>query len=93
MPNPYQIALTLPSEFTFIQRGWLNCNSIIIQAGGPPALIDSGHIRYVDETLELIRQAGVEPETIAQIGTTHSHCDHHGAVSYTHLTLPTIPLV
>ncbi len=33
----------------------------------------------MDETLELIREAGVEPETIAQIGTTHSHCDHHGA--------------
>ena len=69
----------LPSEFTFIQRGWLNCNSILIQGDGPPALVDSGHLRYVDESLSLIRQAGVEPETIKQIATTHCHCDHHGA--------------
>ncbi len=71
--------MKLPSEFTFIQRGWLNCNSILIQGDGSPALIDSGHLRYVDETLDLIRKAGVEPETIRQIGVTHCHCDHHGA--------------
>jgi len=70
---------TLPPELTFIQRGWLNCNSILIQGSGPPALVDSGHLFYQNETLDLIRQAGVEPETIGQIATTHSHCDHHGA--------------
>lgn len=71
----------LPSEFTFIQRGWLNCNSILIQGSGRPALIDSGHLFYRDETLDLIRQAGVEPETLGQIATTHCHSDHHGANS------------
>lgn len=71
--------LSLPSEFTFIRRGWLNCNSVLIQGDGPPALVDSGHLFYQDETLSLIRQAGVEPETIGQIATTHCHCDHHGA--------------
>ncbi|MEM8862066.1 MAG: MBL fold metallo-hydrolase, partial [Chloroflexota bacterium] len=71
--------MILPPEFTFIQRDWLNCNSIIIQGDGPPALVDSGHLTHKDETLALIRNAGVEVETIAQIAVTHSHCDHHGA--------------
>ena len=61
----------LPAEFTFIQRGWLNCNSILIQGDGLPALVDSGHLFYQDETLSLINQAGVEPETISQIATNH----------------------
>lgn len=69
----------LPAEFTFIQRGWLNGNSIIIQAGGAPALVDSGHLNDVDETLQLIQAAGVRVESIGQIAVTHCHCDHHGA--------------
>ncbi|MFT5193927.1 MAG: glyoxylase-like metal-dependent hydrolase (beta-lactamase superfamily II) [Cellvibrionaceae bacterium] len=71
--------MELPTEFTFVQRSWLNCNSILIQGDGPPALVDSGHLLWQDETLELIRLAGVEPETLGQIATTHCHCDHHGA--------------
>ena len=42
-------------------------------------MVDSGHLKHVDETLDAIRQTGVEIEAIGQIAVTHAHCDHHGA--------------
>lgn len=44
-----------------------------------PVIIDSGHLLAVDETLTLIRRAGVKPESLVQIVSTHAHSDHHGA--------------
>ena len=69
----------LPSEFTFIQRGFFNCNSTLLHGRDGPVLIDSGHFLAVDETLDLIQEAGVEPESLVQIVSTHAHSDHHGA--------------
>lgn len=69
----------LPSQFHFIQRGWLNSNSILLLGDGGPVIVDTGYITCVEETLALIRQAGVAPEALQLIVTTHGHCDHHGA--------------
>ncbi|MEM7335501.1 MAG: MBL fold metallo-hydrolase [Chloroflexota bacterium] len=68
----------LPPFFKFIQRGWFNCNSIIVDYEDQPTLIDSGHLLYANETVDLIRGAGVEPENLGLIVTTHGHSDHHG---------------
>lgn len=69
----------LPSEFNFIQRGWFNGNSVLVQNNGRITLIDSGHLDCVDETIALIHQAGVDPAKIDLIAITHGHSDHHGA--------------
>lgn len=69
----------LPSNFKFIQRGWFNGNSILILGKGGPAIVDSGHLLYRAETLAKVREAGVAPETLRLIVTTHCHSDHHGA--------------
>ncbi|MEM7114441.1 MAG: MBL fold metallo-hydrolase [Chloroflexota bacterium] len=69
----------LPSEFRFIERGWFNGNSVLIVGDGKPVIVDTGHVTAVPETLSLIQQAGVAPESIQHIVTTHCHSDHHGA--------------
>ncbi|MEM7797802.1 MAG: MBL fold metallo-hydrolase, partial [Chloroflexota bacterium] len=69
----------LPSEFTFIERGYFNGNNILIEGTGRPVIVDTGHFLSRDETLALIRQHGVEPETLEMIVSTHCHSDHHGA--------------
>ncbi len=68
----------LPAEISFIERGWLNANNVLIHASGAPAIVDTGHLACVDETVSLIRAAGIEPARIGQIVITHSHSDHHG---------------
>ena len=69
----------LPSEFTFIERGWFNCNQIVLHGRAGPVLIDSGHLLGVDETLAKLEAHGVDPAALVKIVTTHGHADHHGA--------------
>jgi len=73
----------LAPGFTFIQRGWLSGNHLV-QAGPRPMLVDTGYIGHLDQTLDLIRQAGVEPAQVREIVTTHLHCDHVGAHAALH---------
>lgn len=69
----------LSTELVFIERGWLNANHLVCLGGGPLALIDSGYLEGLDQTLALIAQAGLRPEDVELIVTTHLHCDHVGA--------------
>lgn len=69
----------LPPEITFIERGWFNANSVVIHGRYGPTLVDSGHWIDRHETVQLLRDHGVDPETIQQIVVTHCHSDHHGA--------------
>lgn len=57
----------------FIQRGWHNANSILIEDNHAPVLIDTGHESGVDVLLDELD--GVVP---ALIVNTHCHWDHHG---------------
>lgn len=63
---------------TFIERGWLNGNHLAY-AGSQKVLIDTGYEADLESTLELIEQAGVRPDQVELIITTHVHCDHIGA--------------
>lgn len=69
----------LPPDIHFMQRGWINSNHIILDGRAGPVIIDTGHIIYVEETLQLLRQVGVEPAGIQMIVNTHCHWDHLGA--------------
>lgn len=68
----------LPPEITFIQRGWFNSNMVLLRGSRGTAVIDTGHLLDQNQTIDLIRQQGVEPETICHIALTHGHSDHHG---------------
>ncbi|MCP4361497.1 MAG: MBL fold metallo-hydrolase, partial [Chloroflexi bacterium] len=71
--------MNLPSNITFIQRGWVNSNSILISGGNGPVIVDTGHFLGTVETLQLITENGVNPAEIKLIVNTHCHWDHLGA--------------
>ena len=66
----------LPSV-TVIERGWLNCNQIVLTAPEANTLIDSGYGRHADETLVAVAQVlGAAP--LHRLINTHCHSDHMG---------------
>lgn len=69
---------TITENFYFIQRGWLNANHFVYN-GRTRALIDTGYKKNLDQTLGLIRRAGIDPAGVQLIISTHGHCDHIGA--------------
>jgi glyoxylase-like metal-dependent hydrolase (beta-lactamase superfamily II) len=67
----------LPPHITFIQRGWVHSNSILITGGNGPVIIDTGHHKDVPSTLAHI-STHLNPADITLIVNTHCHWDHVG---------------
>jgi glyoxylase-like metal-dependent hydrolase (beta-lactamase superfamily II) len=62
-----------------IQRGWLNCNQVVLLAPRDNALVDSGYCSHRERTLELLASAeGLEREPLERLVNTHCHSDHMG---------------
>lgn len=67
----------LAPYITVIERGWLNCNQIVLQSSGNNVLIDSGYGRHADATLDYV--SGVLTGTpVHWLINTHCHSDHMG---------------
>ncbi|HEX9390209.1 MAG TPA: MBL fold metallo-hydrolase [Usitatibacteraceae bacterium] len=62
---------------TVIERGWLNCNQIVLTASTGGVLIDSGYGRHATQTLAAVAQA-LNGAPLAQLINTHCHSDHMG---------------
>lgn len=69
--------LNFPANFYFIQRGWLNSNSLVI-TGERPTVIDTGYFSHEQETLRRVGQH-LDPAQLKLILNTHFHSDHVGA--------------
>ncbi len=67
----------LQPGITVIERGWLNCNQIVLASGKGNVLIDSGYGRHAAQTLAAVEQA-LGGETLARLINTHCHSDHMG---------------
>jgi len=62
---------------TIIERGWLNCNQIVLASRDGNMLIDSGYGRHADATLRHVAEAlGGAP--LHWLVNTHCHSDHMG---------------
>lgn len=83
----------LSKNLTVIERGWLNCNQIVLTSPAQNMLIDSGYGRHADETLCLVGEAlGQQP--LHRLINTHCHSDHMGgnrALRETYACRITIP--
>ena len=73
------MSLKLPDNVCFIERGWLNSNSLLL-TGQPTVLVDTGYTTHLSSTLASISDRGVSPEAIDLIVLTHCHSDHVGGV-------------
>ncbi len=62
---------------TVIERGWLNCNQIVLTAPDHNVVVDSGYGRHADSTLSLINQA-LNGAPVHWLINTHCHSDHMG---------------
>lgn len=69
----------LPAGVRFIERDWLNANSVLLKSPGDNILVDTGFMACVHETLDLLSRPGnLGAERLHRIVNTHCHCDHIG---------------
>ncbi len=67
----------LQNGICVIERGWLNCNQIVMTSSAGNVLIDSGYGRHAEQTLAALQQVlGDAP--LARLINTHCHSDHMG---------------
>ena len=72
-------SITLPPSVRVIERGWLNCNQVVMLAPGDNILVDSGYCTHREETLALLAgPAGLDGEPLERLINTHCHSDHMG---------------
>ena len=67
----------LLSGVAVIERGWLNCNQIVLRAADDNILIDSGYGRHAQATLLAVAQA-LDGAPLHRLINTHCHSDHMG---------------
>ncbi len=69
--------MPLPPHLHFLQRGWINSNTVIITGGAGPVVMDTGHPSSAAETVRLIGQV-VDLAEVRLMVNTHCHWDHIG---------------
>ena len=67
----------LCSGVTVIERGWLNCNQLVLRSADWNVLIDSGYGRHADATIKHVA-AALDQAPLHWLINTHCHSDHMG---------------
>ena len=67
----------LTTGVTVIERGWLNCNQLVLKAPGWNVLIDSGYGRHAGATIRYVAEA-LDHAPLHWLINTHCHSDHMG---------------
>lgn len=67
----------LSPGLTVIERGWLNCNQIVLLSPDRNVLIDSGYGKRTAATIGYVEEA-LGAATLHQLINTHCHSDHMG---------------
>ena len=62
---------------TVIERGWLNCNQIVLTSRDENILIDSGYGRHAQATVAYVEDA-LQGKPLHRLINTHCHSDHMG---------------
>jgi glyoxylase-like metal-dependent hydrolase (beta-lactamase superfamily II) len=62
-----------------IERGWLNCNQVVMLAPHDNVLVDSGYCTHRERTLQLLASPeGLDGQPLERLVNTHCHSDHMG---------------
>jgi glyoxylase-like metal-dependent hydrolase (beta-lactamase superfamily II) len=67
----------LPASMRIFERGWLSANNILFTGRDETALIDSGYLTHVPQTLALVEHA-LGGRKLDRVINTHLHSDHCG---------------
>ena len=73
----FAIIHQLLPNVTVIERGWLNCNQIVLQSHEQNILIDSGYGRHASMTLDYVADV-LNGGPVHWLINTHCHSDHMG---------------
>jgi glyoxylase-like metal-dependent hydrolase (beta-lactamase superfamily II) len=84
--------LKLPKNICVIERGWLNCNQVLLLDPRGPThddasniLIDSGYSTHAQTTLDLLAAPeNLGTARLSRIINTHCHSDHMGGNAAVH---------
>jgi glyoxylase-like metal-dependent hydrolase (beta-lactamase superfamily II) len=66
-----------PNNMTFLQRGWLSSNHLLLTHPDETVLIDSGYVSHAEQTRSLIAHA-LQDRPLDRLINTHLHSDHCG---------------
>ena len=75
--TPPNAPITLPSDLTVLERGWLSANNMLFQGQHGTALVDSGYSSHADQTVDLVA-ASLNGKPLDLLINTHLHSDHCG---------------
>jgi glyoxylase-like metal-dependent hydrolase (beta-lactamase superfamily II) len=70
-------AIAIPASMHILERGWLSSNNILFIGRDDTALVDSGYLTHVPQTLALVEHALGE-RRLDRVLNTHLHSDHCG---------------
>lgn len=68
--------MKLPDSLCVLERGWLSSNNIVF-LDDEPAIVDTGYVTHVDDTVRLVDEA-LAGRPLRRIINTHLHSDHAG---------------
>jgi glyoxylase-like metal-dependent hydrolase (beta-lactamase superfamily II) len=78
-PPPNALRPSLPSSVRVLERGWLNCNQVVMLAASDNVLVDSGYCTHRERTLQLLASGeGLDRQPLERLVNTHCHSDHMG---------------
>lgn len=77
----------IPQGVTFLERGWLSSNNILIQDEQQAILIDSGYWTHAEQTHELVKSA-LKSASLTTLINTHLHSDHCGGNAHLQARYP-----
>ena len=68
-----------PPQLKLFVRDWLSANNVLLMGPEGHVLVDSGYVRNVPRTLELLTAPdALGSEPLAQVVNSHCHSDHMG---------------
>ncbi|MGZ8302819.1 MAG: MBL fold metallo-hydrolase [Telluria sp.] len=70
-------AFTVPASMRILERGWLSSNNVLFIGRGETALVDSGYLSHVPQTLALVEHE-LGARKLDRVLNTHLHSDHCG---------------
>jgi glyoxylase-like metal-dependent hydrolase (beta-lactamase superfamily II) len=76
-PHISHVLHALAPGITVVERGWLNCNQILLTSPHENVLIDSGYGRHAATTLSIVENK-LNGAALHRLINTHCHSDHMG---------------
>ena len=83
------VEIQLPAGVTFLERGWLSSNNVLLHDSEQAVLVDTGYWTHAQQTEDLI-QSVIGTQILNTIINTHLHSDHCGGNAHLQTAYPQV---